>query len=76
MDLRLEGELQGADVARRLREQVSPPPRVIVVTGDTAADTLALLQRSGFAWLIKPVDPQELNQLAAAQTAAVEANAT
>ena len=70
MDLRIEGELQGIDVARRLRARLTPPPHVIVVTGDTAADTLALLQRSGFAWLIKPVNPRDLNELAVAQMAA------
>ncbi len=70
MDLRIDGELQGIEVARRLRARLTPPPHVIVITGDTAADTLALLQASGFAWLIKPVNPRDLNQLAAAQMAA------
>jgi CheY-like chemotaxis protein len=70
MDLRIEGELQGIDVARRLRARLTPSPHVIVITGDTAADTLALLQASGFAWLIKPVNPRDLNELAAAQMAA------
>jgi two-component system NtrC family response regulator len=70
MDLRLDGELQGIDVARRLRARLTPAPHVIIVTGDTAADTLAVLRDSGFAWLIKPVNPRDLSELAAAQMAA------
>ncbi|HJS79754.1 MAG TPA: CHASE3 domain-containing protein [Vitreimonas sp.] len=70
MDLRIDDELQGLEIAQRLRERVPTPPHVIVITGDTAPDTLTLLQRSGFAWLIKPVNPRELSQLAAAQLAA------
>jgi signal transduction histidine kinase len=70
MDLRIDGELQGIDVARRLRTRLTPAPHVIVITGDTAADTLALLQGSGFAWLIKPVNPRDLNELAVAEMAA------
>ena len=70
MDLRIDGKLQGIDVARRLGGRLTPAPHVIVITGDTAADTLALLQDSGFAWLIKPVNPRDLSELAAAQMAA------
>ncbi|HYD71559.1 MAG TPA: ATP-binding protein [Candidatus Binatia bacterium] len=70
MDLRIDGKLEGIDVARRLSERLTPPPHVIVITGDTAADTLALLQESGFAWLIKPVNPRDLSELAAAQMTA------
>ena len=65
MDLRIDGDLRGIDVARRLRARLQAPPHVIVVTGDTAADTLTLLQDSGFAWLIKPVNPRDLSHLAA-----------
>ena len=69
MDLRIDGKLQGVEIARRLRDKISPAPHVIIVTGDTAADTLTMLQDSGFAWLIKPVNPRDLRQLAAAQSA-------
>lgn len=65
MDLRIDGQLQGIDIARRIQARLSPPPHVIVITGDTAADTLELLQRSGFAWLIKPVSTRDLSHLAA-----------
>jgi CHASE3 domain sensor protein/ActR/RegA family two-component response regulator/anti-sigma regulatory factor (Ser/Thr protein kinase) len=70
MDLRIDGELQGIHIAQRLRARLASPPHVIVITGDTAADTLNLLQESGFAWLIKPVNPRDLSQLAATQMAA------
>lgn len=70
MDLRIDGELRGVEVAKRLTGRVTPAPRVIVITGDTAADTLNMLRESGFVWLIKPVNPQELSELAAAQIAA------
>jgi signal transduction histidine kinase len=69
MDLRIDGALQGVDIGRRLRARVSPVPRMIVLTGDTAPETLAMLQASGFAWLIKPVNPRQLSELAAAQFA-------
>lgn len=66
MDLRINGEIAGIDIARRLRQRLSPPPHVIIVTGDTAPETLAVLQLSGFVWLIKPVNPADIEQ--AAQT--------
>lgn len=69
MDLRIDGDLQGIDIAKRLCARFAPPPHVIVITGDTAADTLKLLQDAGYAWLIKPVNPRELSQLAAAEMA-------
>lgn len=67
MDLRIEGQLRGVDVARRLRDKLTPQPAVIVVTGDTENETLAMLRASGFAWLIKPVEPRVLIEAAAAQ---------
>ena len=70
MDLRIDNELHGIDIARRLCARLATPPRVIVITGDTAADTLAMLRKSRFAWLIKPVSPRDLSRIAAAQLAA------
>lgn len=67
MDLRIDGELVGVDIARRLQTRFDPPPQVIVITGDTGPETLALLRASGFVWLIKPVSPQDLSEAAAAQ---------
>lgn len=67
MDLRIDGALDGIDIARRLRTKVTPAPQVIVVTGDTASETLVSLRESGFQWLIKPVDPRELGETIAKQ---------
>lgn len=69
MDLRIHGELQGVEIARRLLKRLQTPVRVIVVTGDTGAETLAMLRASGFDWLVKPVDFAQL-RAAAAQSAA------
>jgi len=67
MDLRIHGELRGVDIARRLLSRFNgATPRVIVVTGDTGAETLAMLRASGFPWLIKPVDPAQLRREATA----------
>jgi signal transduction histidine kinase len=67
MDLRIDGKLSGVDIANRFRAQLVPPPPVIIVTGDTAADTLAFLNTSGHQWLIKPVEPATLMQVIARQ---------
>lgn len=67
LDLRIDGEMRGVDIANRARARLDPPPPAIIVTGDTAADTLADLRASGHAWLIKPVDPAVLGAAAAEQ---------
>ncbi len=67
MDLRIDGALEGVDVGRRLRARFNPPPAMIIVTGDTGPETLTLLRTSGFQWLIKPVSPQNLSAVVAAQ---------
>lgn len=72
MDLRLDGALSGIDVAGRLRAELTPPPRVIMITGDTEPETLARLRASGFAWLIKPVNPQTLIDAVFAARAAAD----
>lgn len=66
MDLRIDGALQGIDIATRARARLSTPPRVIIVTGDTGPETLAMLRACGYAWLIKPVDADSLSAAAAA----------
>jgi signal transduction histidine kinase len=70
MDLRIDGELSGVEIAKRLRGQLTDAPPVIVVTGDTGPETLELLRASGFPWLIKPVSPSDLSDAAVAQLAA------
>jgi signal transduction histidine kinase/CheY-like chemotaxis protein len=64
MDLRIDGALVGIDIANRARARLNPVPGVVIVTGDTGADTLASLRASQHRWLIKPVDPAELARVA------------
>lgn len=64
MDLRIDGAIAGIEIARRLRARINPAPAVIVVTGDTGPETLAILKLSGFVWLIKPVNPLDIEQAA------------
>jgi signal transduction histidine kinase len=73
MDLRIDGKLSGLDITNRLRAQLNPPPPAIIVTGDTAADTLAFLSASGHQWLIKPVEPATLMQAIARQLRGADA---
>jgi CheY-like chemotaxis protein len=70
MDLRIDGALVGVEIARGFRARIEPPPRVIIITGDTGPETLTLLRNSSFAWLIKPVSPRALSEVAAEQLAA------
>jgi signal transduction histidine kinase/CheY-like chemotaxis protein len=67
LDLRIRGELHGLDIAKRISARLDPAPRTIMVTGDTSTEILEALLSSGYAWLIKPVDPQDLAATAAAQ---------
>jgi len=67
MDLRIDGALQGIDIARRICARPGLDRRVIIVTGDTAADTLTMLRQSGFAWLIKPVSPRDFGASVSAE---------
>ncbi|HYD88962.1 MAG TPA: hybrid sensor histidine kinase/response regulator [Vitreimonas sp.] len=66
LDLRIDGQLRGLEIAERLREMLAPAPPVIMVTGDTEQTTLESLRASGYAWLIKPIDPADLGAAAAA----------
>jgi signal transduction histidine kinase len=59
LDLRLNDKIVGIDIARELSSRL-PDARIVIVTGDTAADTLSKLRASGHRWLIKPVDPHDL----------------
>lgn len=70
MDLRIDGELVGVEIGKRLQRAITPTPEVIVVTGDTGPETLTLLRGSGFTWLIKPVSPSDLGRTAMEQLSA------
>ncbi|MCL4714632.1 MAG: hybrid sensor histidine kinase/response regulator [Hyphomonadaceae bacterium] len=67
LDLRINGDLRGLDVAARLRALIEPAPSIVIITGDTEPQTLDALRASGHAWLIKPIDAEELAAVAAAQ---------
>lgn len=67
MDLRIDGELIGVEIGKRLKQKITPTPAVVVVTGDTGPETMDLLRASGFAWLIKPVSPADLGRTAMEQ---------
>ena len=67
LDLRIAGQLRGIDVANAARARLGASTRALIVTGDTDPDTLAALRASGHAWLIKPVDADDLLAAAAAQ---------
>jgi CheY-like chemotaxis protein len=73
MDLRIDGQLQGLDIATRARAILTPPPKVVMITGDTGPETLAALRASGYAWLIKPVDPRDLSAAAALEPSPISA---
>ena len=60
LDLRVDGRLVGIDIANRVAPRLDRSARIVIVTGDTGADTLATLRASGYRWLVKPVDPREL----------------
>lgn len=60
LDLRLNDTIVGIDIAERLSAKLGGGAQILIVTGDTAADTLSKLRASGHRWLIKPVDPRDL----------------
>ncbi|MGE3143284.1 MAG: ATP-binding protein, partial [Hyphomonadaceae bacterium] len=60
MDLRLDGEFRGVAALNMARARMRPKPAAVIVTGDTAPETLAMLQASGYAWIVKPVQRGEL----------------
>lgn len=66
LDLRIEGQLRGLDVATQLRARLNPAPPVVMITGDTEQQTLEALRASGHVWLIKPINPDELGRTSAA----------
>lgn len=65
MDLSIDGELVGVGAAQRLRERITPSPAVVIITGETAPETMAQLRDCGFPWLIKPVSAEDLGKAAA-----------
>ena len=58
-DYRLPHNQTALDVMRQMREHCGELP-VLVVTGDTAAETLQAIQKSGASLLHKPIAPTRL----------------
>ncbi|MFA6120253.1 MAG: ATP-binding protein [Sideroxydans sp.] len=61
-DFRLPDGQTALDVMRQMREAWGELP-VLVVTGDTAAETLQAIQRSGAMLLHKPIAPSHLRSM-------------
>ena len=59
-DLRLRGDRDGLAAVERLRQDVGRDLPVLLISGDTAPERVALMQGSGLPWLNKPVPPARL----------------
>jgi signal transduction histidine kinase/CheY-like chemotaxis protein len=60
-DYRLGAGKNGVDAIARLRDELGLPVPALVVTGDTAAQSLRELEASGHPWLAKPVAADRLH---------------
>ncbi len=59
-DYRLQEDITGTEVVRRLRKALNRDVPAIIITGDTDTSVLKNIQKEGFLMLSKPIDPQEL----------------
>ena len=62
-DYRLPDDTDGIAVVTRLREKYGRDIPAIVITGDTAPDTIQRINRAGFPLLHKPLRPAKLRAL-------------
>jgi len=62
-DYRLPDDTDGIEVITRLRQQFGRDIPAIVVTGDTAPDTILRISQAGFPLLHKPLRPAKLRAL-------------
>jgi CheY-like chemotaxis protein/two-component sensor histidine kinase len=62
-DYRLRGQRTGIDVIRALRNRFDPELPAILISGDTAGETLLQAQAEGLVLLHKPVRPAKLRAL-------------
>ncbi|MDO9221254.1 MAG: ATP-binding protein, partial [Thiobacillus sp.] len=62
-DYRLPGDTDGIEVITRLRQQFGYDIPAILVTGDTAPDTILRISQAGFPLLHKPLRPAKLRAL-------------
>ena len=57
-------EMDGYEVARQVREEVSNPPRLVAVTGlGSACDRVDALEAGFDAYFVKPVEARKLEEL-------------
>ena len=59
-DYRLQGARNGCDEVQALARALGRQPATLIVTGETAPETLRLLAASGLPWLSKPLQPARL----------------
>jgi signal transduction histidine kinase/ActR/RegA family two-component response regulator len=62
-DYRLPDDSDGIEVIARLRQKYGPDIPAILVTGDTAPDTILRISQAGFPLLHKPLRPAKLRAL-------------
>lgn len=62
-DYRLPDDTDGIEVITRIREKYARDIPAILVTGDTAPDTILRISRAGFPLLHKPLRPAKLRAL-------------
>ena len=62
-DYRLPDDTDGIEVVTRLRRKYGRDIPAIVITGDTAPDTIQRINRAGFPLLHKPLRPAKLRAL-------------
>ena len=62
-DYRLPDDVDGIEVVNRLRRKYGRDIPAILVTGDTAPDTIQRIARAGFPLLHKPLRPAKLRAL-------------
>jgi signal transduction histidine kinase len=62
-DYRLPDDIDGIEVITRLRQKYGADIPAILVTGDTAPDTILRISRAGFPLLHKPLRPAKLRAL-------------
>jgi len=62
-DYRLPDDTDGIEVITRIREKYAHDIPAILVTGDTAPDTILRISRAGFPLLHKPLRPAKLRAL-------------
>ncbi|WP_324754051.1 ATP-binding protein [Roseovarius sp. Pro17] len=62
-DYRLQGKIQGTDVARDINSILKEPCPTLVMTADTSPDLIQSIRDQGFPLMIKPVSPPGLRVL-------------